>query len=74
MTLVPSPQLALQLEIAEIPEQLLRAAHARCGLSLSFDEAMKREVLRICFRAMARKAIRLNPRASCRRGGRIKAA
>jgi hypothetical protein len=52
-------QLALPLGINELPEQLLRAAHARCGLALSFDEAMKKEVFRICFRAMARKAIGL---------------
>ncbi|SCX40554.1 hypothetical protein SAMN05720354_103129 [Nitrosospira sp. Nsp1] len=52
----PRQQLALPLGITEVPEQLLRAAYARCELAMSFDEAMQKEVLRICFRAMARRA------------------
>ncbi len=35
----PSRQLALPMNV-EIPEALLRAAHAACGLSLPFEEAM----------------------------------
>lgn len=41
-----------------LPEVLLRAAHARCRLSMGFDEAMRLEVLRICFRAMARRTVK----------------
>lgn len=63
-------QLDLPLGIGELPEPLLRAAYARCELEMSFDKAMEKEVLRICFRAMARNALKEKKRIPSRAAGK----